>query len=172
VAPLNPAEDGSIFNGHDLYDLATITAERAVILSPEEGYSPHDVIDDQGTLDNALSSPLAVRFLLDGTLHGCVTALDPDRLGLPRNWYYREHPETPGGSVTNEDLDTADQWLASAINDRLIDRLGATEPGPFEYPTKHFDRRDYDAIAGDYIRASSIMSALVFIAHARHDERA
>jgi hypothetical protein len=73
-API-PASDGTIFDGHDVGSRAAIAAERALTISPDLGYSLRDVIDDSDALDAALSSPIAARLLLQGTIDGVGAAL-------------------------------------------------------------------------------------------------
>jgi hypothetical protein len=43
-------------------------------ISPELGFDLHEVFDDSGVLAATLSSPIAVRLLLQGTIDGVRTA--------------------------------------------------------------------------------------------------
>ena len=78
-----PASDGAIFNGQDVGSRAAVAAERALTISPEFGYSLHDIVSDSDALDDALASPIAGRLLLQGTIDG-VRAEYADGFGLAR----------------------------------------------------------------------------------------
>jgi hypothetical protein len=49
-------------------------AEQLLTISPELGYDLHGLFDDSGVLAATLSSPIAVRLLLQGTVGGVRAA--------------------------------------------------------------------------------------------------
>jgi hypothetical protein len=49
-------------------------AEQLLTISPELGYDLHEVFNDSGVLAPTLSSPIAVRLLLQGTIDGVRAA--------------------------------------------------------------------------------------------------
>jgi hypothetical protein len=48
--------------------------EQLLTISPDLGYDLHEVFDDSGVLAATLSSPIAVRLLLQGTIDGVRAA--------------------------------------------------------------------------------------------------
>jgi hypothetical protein len=57
-------------------------------ISPELGFDLHEVFDDSGVLAATLSSPIADRLLLQGTVGGVRAA----RECKPSEWLFARHP--------------------------------------------------------------------------------
>jgi hypothetical protein len=63
-------------------------AEQMLTISPELGYDLHEVFDDSDALAATLSSPIAVRLLLQGIVGGVRAA----RECKPSEWLFARHP--------------------------------------------------------------------------------
>lgn len=149
-----PASDGTIFNGHDVGSRAAIAAERALTISPDLGYSLHDVIDDSDALTTALSSPIAARLLLQGTIDGVRAALAAAPQQTMREILPTVTPSpAPGGTITDADMRRALVWLTAALSRprEAAGRPAGSLPGLL----------DYDLVAGDPVHTSAMMIALV-----------
>ena len=107
--------DRTVFNGHDVGSRAAIAAERSLTISPELGYDLRDVIDDSDVLTATLTSPIAVRLLLQGTLDGVQAALPR----APQRTLHEILPTlaaapAPEGTV-DADMRRALRWITAAL---------------------------------------------------------